>query len=49
MKYLNVLSFDLGWIIDRIPFIENLDLINYLIKKNIIDNKNINKLKYYNQ
>ena len=50
MKYLNVLSFGSGWIIDKIPFIEDLDLRNYLMKKkNIIDNNNINKVKYYHK
>ncbi len=50
MKYLNVLSFGSGWIIDKIPFLEDLDLRNYLMtKKNIIDNNNLNKLKYYHK
>ena len=50
MKYLDILSFGSGWIKDKIPFIEDLDLRNYLMeKKNIIDNNNINKVKYYHK
>ncbi len=48
MKYLDILSFGNGWIEEKIPFLEDLDLRNYLKEKISIkeiknqNNKNIN-------